>query len=76
MQAIHNDFEPVAINQCPEISHLKTRLLNAGATYAAMTGSGSAIFALFTEPPVHLTAKEFPEAFFWKAKMTEMKMEW
>ena len=75
MQTIHNDFEPVAIRQCPEVSVIKTRLLHAGASYAAMTGSGSAVFAIFTELPVHLTAKDFPDAFFWKAKMTEMSRE-
>jgi 4-diphosphocytidyl-2-C-methyl-D-erythritol kinase len=69
MKTIHNDFESVAISQCPEISNIKTRLLNAGADYAAMTGSGSAVFGIFTEPPVHITAKDFPEAFFWKTKM-------
>ncbi|MDD3526733.1 MAG: 4-(cytidine 5'-diphospho)-2-C-methyl-D-erythritol kinase, partial [Bacteroidales bacterium] len=63
MQTIHNDFEPVAISQCPEISNIKTQLLNAGAAYAAMTGSGSAVFGLFDEPPVHLTNKDFSGAF-------------
>jgi 4-diphosphocytidyl-2-C-methyl-D-erythritol kinase len=75
MQTIHNDFEPVAVSQCPEISNIKARLLNAGATYAAMTGSGSAVFGLFNKPPVHLTEKDFPGAFFWKAKMTEVRSE-
>jgi 4-diphosphocytidyl-2-C-methyl-D-erythritol kinase len=72
MKTIHNDFEPVAISQCPEITRIKTRLLNAGANYVAMTGSGSAVFGIFTEPPDHITAKDFPEAFFWKAKMGEV----
>ncbi|HZK07374.1 MAG TPA: 4-(cytidine 5'-diphospho)-2-C-methyl-D-erythritol kinase [Bacteroidales bacterium] len=75
MQTIHNDFEPMAISQCPEISNIKTRLLNAGANYAAMTGSGSAVFAIFTEPPLQLTERNFPKAFFWKAKMAEIRNE-
>jgi 4-diphosphocytidyl-2-C-methyl-D-erythritol kinase len=75
MKNIHNHFEPIAIGQCPEISDIKTRLLDAGAAYTAMTGSGSAIFAIFTHTPNSLTAKDFPEAFFWKTQMTEVRIE-
>ncbi|NCA86188.1 MAG: 4-(cytidine 5'-diphospho)-2-C-methyl-D-erythritol kinase [Clostridia bacterium] len=71
MQTIHNHFEPVAMILCPEISNIKTRLLDAGANYAAMTGSGSAVFGLFIEPPVHLSANDFAGAFFWKATIAQ-----
>jgi 4-diphosphocytidyl-2-C-methyl-D-erythritol kinase len=75
MQTLHNHFEPGAISQCPEIAHLKTHLLDAGANYAAMTGSGSALFGIFSEPPIHLTANDFPKAFFWKTTMKEVRTE-
>ena len=37
-----------------EIGEVKERLYEMGATYAAMSGSGSALFGLFREPPVRL----------------------
>ncbi len=42
-----NDFEPVVFAQYPELAKIKMRLLRAGAKTAAMTGSGSSIFAVF-----------------------------
>lgn len=46
--ALINDFEQIAALP-PEILHIKKRLYKAGASYAAMSGSGSAVFGLFTE---------------------------
>ncbi len=45
---IKNDFEPVVFPEYPEIEEVKTRLLNTGAAYALMSGSGSAVYGLFT----------------------------
>jgi 4-diphosphocytidyl-2-C-methyl-D-erythritol kinase len=42
-----NDLEAPAIKLVPEIETLKTAFINAGAEYSCMTGSGSAVFALF-----------------------------
>ena len=42
-----NDFEHSVFPAHPEIAALKERFYAEGATYAAMTGSGSAVFALF-----------------------------
>ncbi len=44
---LHNDFEQVVFNAHPELGALKTRLLDHGALYAAMSGSGSSVFGLF-----------------------------
>jgi 4-diphosphocytidyl-2-C-methyl-D-erythritol kinase len=49
--AIKNDFEPHIFRACPIIKQLKNRLLDAGAIFASMSGSGSAVFGLFTERP-------------------------
>lgn len=42
-----NDFEPGVFAAHPEIAALKDRMYEDGAVYAAMSGSGSAVFGLF-----------------------------
>ena len=42
-----NDFEHTVFALHPELADIKKRLLDAGAIYAAMSGSGSTIFGLF-----------------------------
>ncbi|WP_462319579.1 4-(cytidine 5'-diphospho)-2-C-methyl-D-erythritol kinase [Marinilabilia sp.] len=46
-----NDFEDNAFTKHPELRNIKETLYNKGAFYAAMSGSGSAIFGLFQEQP-------------------------
>jgi 4-diphosphocytidyl-2-C-methyl-D-erythritol kinase len=42
-----NDFERSVFDLHPKIGQLKQDLLDAGAVYAAMSGSGSSVFGLF-----------------------------
>lgn len=42
-----NALEKVAAAICPQIEHIKQQLIENGAFYAAMTGSGSAVFGVF-----------------------------
>ena len=42
-----NDFETAVFEEWPEIGQIKQLLLQMGAGYAAMSGSGSAVFGLF-----------------------------
>lgn len=42
-----NDFETTVFGVQPRIRALKERMLEAGAAYAAMSGSGSAVFGIF-----------------------------
>lgn len=44
---VTNDFEPHIFAARPAIRAAKERLLAAGALYASMSGSGSAVFGLF-----------------------------
>ncbi len=46
-RSVENAFEPSVFAAHPAIRAAKERLLAAGALYAAMSGSGSAVFGLF-----------------------------
>lgn len=44
---IINDFEAPIFKEHPELAEIKQQLLNEGALYASMSGSGSAIYGIF-----------------------------
>ena len=46
---IFNVLEDVSITKYPEIEDVKNKFKNLGATNAMMTGSGSAVFAIFVD---------------------------
>jgi 4-diphosphocytidyl-2-C-methyl-D-erythritol kinase len=46
---VENDLERVVFALYPELDSIKKRLLKLGAIAAALTGSGSAIFGLFSD---------------------------
>lgn len=47
-----NDFETTIFPLHPELADIKEGLYSAGAVYAAMSGSGSALFGIFREKPL------------------------
>ena len=69
---IRNDFEDSVFPLHPELNQVKQTLLDHGALYAAMSGSGSACFAIFDHAPEGDPNDWFPEGF--QAKCTEAKI--
>lgn len=65
--ALANDFEASVFAQHPEIGAVKERLYQLGALYAAMSGSGSAVYGLFIEPPC--LDGEFKGMFTWQGTL-------
>ncbi len=56
---VKNDFEEPVFNQFPELADVKKQLIESGAIYASMTGSGSAIFGIFNSEPRFESAHSF-----------------
>ena len=55
-----NDFERVIRKTHPEIGNIKRKLLNAGALFASLSGSGSTVFGIFNSiQKAKLTLREF-----------------
>ncbi len=50
---VKNDFENTVFPQYPVIQELKQSLYEAGALYASMSGSGSAVFGIFRHLPAN-----------------------
>jgi 4-diphosphocytidyl-2-C-methyl-D-erythritol kinase len=46
-RSLRNDLEPAVTHHHPTIARIKAALVDAGAAFAAMSGSGSAVFGLF-----------------------------
>ncbi len=59
-----NDFEEYAFAKHPEIKLLKETLYQQAASYASMSGSGSAVFGLFEEEP---EVSWIPKNYVWKS---------
>src|SRR5690606_34481738 len=51
---VANDMEAYVFSKHPTIGGIKDELLKQGAVYAAMSGSGSSVFGLFTQRPGEL----------------------
>jgi len=54
---IVNDFEKSVFSKYPQIAELKQLLYDLGASFASMSGSGSAVFGIFRHLPTDLKSK-------------------
>lgn len=58
--SVKNDFEPHILRLHPSIAEAKQLLLDSGAVYAAMSGSGSAVFGIFdTKPNIEINTSKY-----------------
>jgi len=62
-----NDFEKSVFEKYPEIRSIKDKLYQKGAVYASMSGSGSAVYGLFTFKPE--LSGEFSGNFVWEEEL-------
>lgn len=62
--SIKNDFEAIVFEAYPEIGIIKSKLLEMGAVYASLSGSGAAVYGIFKNEPDY--KNRFPNAFTWK----------
>jgi 4-diphosphocytidyl-2-C-methyl-D-erythritol kinase len=65
-----NDLEAPVARRHPAIRRLVRALVNEGALYAAMTGSGSAVFGVFDEPDAADAAEVALTRFGWEVIRT------
>lgn len=61
---VKNDFEASVFSKFPQIENIKQTLIDEGAEYAAMSGSGASMFGIFKTDRSDLRSK-FENCFFW-----------
>ena len=49
LQIFENDFEQIVILAYPEIGAIKSKLLNLGARFASLSGSGSTVYGVYDD---------------------------
>jgi 4-diphosphocytidyl-2-C-methyl-D-erythritol kinase len=67
---LQNDLEAPVVAQYEMIGNIKDQLIDFGAVYASMTGSGSAVFGLFEQDFVAINAYESFHKLGFKANLT------
>jgi 4-diphosphocytidyl-2-C-methyl-D-erythritol kinase len=63
---VFNDFEESVFKKFPETGRIKEKLYREGAVYAAMSGSGSSVYGIFSEIPGNMEGL-FPDCFVWSS---------
>jgi len=69
---LKNQFEETLFVKFPQLQLLVNAFYNAGAVYASLTGSGSAVYGIFTSAP-RLHSK-FENIFYWEGELKEYNL--
>lgn len=64
-----NDFEASVFPKFPRIGEIKRELYEAGALYAAMSGSGSSVFGIFDKATNLKIETRFSDCFVWEGEL-------
>jgi 4-diphosphocytidyl-2-C-methyl-D-erythritol kinase len=67
-KTIFNYFEHTVFHLFPEIREIKEKLYKLGAVYSSMSGSGSAVYALF-DKSLSSIKSDFPNCFYWEENL-------
>jgi 4-diphosphocytidyl-2-C-methyl-D-erythritol kinase len=65
-----NDFEPAVFSAYPEIALIKKDMFDQGAVFASLSGSGSTVYGLFTDPSAASSAADGYRARGYRAFLT------
>lgn len=63
---LHNELEKVTASMCPQISEIKAKMLEYGASGALMSGSGPTVFGVFDSEKLARSAARCMEQPGWK----------
>lgn len=72
---LQNDLEPAVVPRHEMIGNIKDQLIDFGADYAAMSGSGSTVFGIFEQDFVAINAYESFHELGFKANLTRPKFK-
>ena len=68
---VHNDFEDSIFPNHPEMAEIKLKLIDTGALYASLTGSGSCLYGIYKNLPIAENAREvFEDYQTWVLELT------
>jgi 4-diphosphocytidyl-2-C-methyl-D-erythritol kinase len=67
---IRNDFEPIVFREFPIVMKLKEMMMNDGADFALMSGSGSSVFGFFSREQSALAVEKKLHAQGWSTVQT------
>lgn len=65
-----NDLEPLVARKYPVIDEIKQELLNRGAVFSSMSGSGATVFGVFETDEKTVVAKEYMAPYWCRAVRT------
>ncbi len=64
---VANDFEPSVFDKYSSIGDIRDQMYRAGAVFASMTGTGSAVYGIFSRPAARMP--EFPGCVTWQGML-------